>query len=43
MEKLNDDELSQVFGGAIADKFDGIQEDSDDDDDLILDLDTPIP
>ena len=24
MEKLNDDELSQVFGGAIADKFDGI-------------------
>lgn len=42
MEKLNDDELSQVFGGAIADKFDGIQEDSDDDD-LILDLDTPIP
>ena len=32
MEKLNDDELSQVFGGAIADKFDGIQEDSDDDD-----------
>ena len=31
----------RFLGGAIADKFDGIQEDSDDD--LILDLDTPIP